>query len=248
MQQLNWFTSLLTALEMLSLAAVVFIMIWRRQWSRWPSLLTVLSLELATDIACMLLMHYQGHYMAYFRTYWISEAFQAVLRIWVIADIIRNFPAIEILPSTVYLFVGVASGTMAAASAVYCYHSHPHVADGQIQNLAVMLDSCVSIAWSTFIAVVLMSIKVINLGWDPYQARMANGFFIRIIVGLVVAELLGVDSHTKRIFANVLAQIASIAVLLYWIDVITKQKPSPGAGVWDDAQASTCKPEALLTP
>lgn len=229
----NWWFSLLTCAELMALAAVVFLMVWKRQLAKWPSLFTALSIELLTDLCCMALMSRPGHYRAYFYTYWPSIALQAVIRLWVIGDVIRAFPGIDILSSRVYLFVGVAGATMASCAAYFCYHTSGAPAHG-LQNMALLLNRCVNIAWATFLVAVLGSIKLFNLGWDRYAATISNGFFMRICAGLIVGELMSINSITMRIFANSLDSACSIAVFSFWICAISREQDCPEAHIQGD--------------
>lgn len=210
-------------------------LILRRRVGKWPFLFTALVVEMATDLACMVLIHH-GTYQAYFYTYWISQGLQSILRLWVIGDIIRSFPGIDIVTSKIYIFVGTAGATMAIASATYCYQTTASPAHSMLRTVLLM-NRCSNIAWASFIIAVLGSIKLFNLGWDAFGAGIANGYFLRVCAGMIVGELIALKSIKMRLFANGIDSIASIAVFIFWAALIIRGKLVSGAHGLNDVPA-----------
>jgi hypothetical protein len=253
----NWLFQFLAYTEMAGLVAVIFAIIWKRQLAAWPSLFAAISLELSTDVSCMILMHLPGHYSAYFFTYWISAAVQSLLRLWMIADIMRSFPGLDFIPAKLYLFFGIAGATMAATSAAYCWHIHSgsipnlptfrHVQDfyspacikilrHAAPDIATLINRCVSIAWASFTIVMLLSIKLLRFGWSETGARIANGVFVRLCFGLVIAEMIAVKDVKIATLANGLDSLVSIGVFCCWAHAIIR---SPGHAPKDIGQTES---------
>lgn len=197
-------------------------LVWRRHIKRWPFLFTALTAELLADVAGMLLIGH-GTYHAYFYTYWTAQGVQSLLRLFVIGDIIRSFPGIDILTPKIYIFVGTAGATMAIASAAYCFHASSSTAHSMLAS-ALLMNRCSNIAWVSFIIAALGSIKLLNLGWDPFGARVANAYFLRVCAGMVVGELIAQRSIKMRLFANGLDSFVSIAAFSFWAALIIREK------------------------
>lgn len=215
----NWWLTLLSYAELAGMICVCGALIWKRQVGRWPSLFAAIILEFTTNVALLAFIHLHTPYRTYFYAYWVSQGVQELLRLWIIADIMRSFPGVEILPAKLYLFIGVAGATMAFASGYYCWHLH-YPLTRTIQETAFLLDRCVAIAWVTFSIVFLSAIKILHLGWSPIGARIANGVFLRLAAGLIIAE--GINQHVKqiRLLANGLDSVFTIAVFFFWVYTI----------------------------
>jgi hypothetical protein len=230
--QSNWWLNLLSPLEIIALAAVLFAILQRRILSRWPSLFTALLLEMTTDFVLGFLIQNGGHYKIYFYGFWITTGIQAILRLWIIGDIVRSFPGIGFLPRSAYLFVGTAGAVMALASAVYCYQGSARL-DQDIVSTTVLLNRCVNIAWLTFAVVMMGSIKRMNLGWSPQGAGMASGIILRICTTAVASELLSRPEKWLRLAADGLQSVCSIAIFVFWVYTIARNPLPHGPDVTD---------------
>jgi hypothetical protein len=219
---------LLAPLEMVGLGCVVASLLLRRQAHRWPALFSALVLELSTDVVLLWLIHHPGHYTPYFYIFWISSGLQAILRIWIIGDIVKSFPSIDFLPYSVYFFVGVAGVVMAAASATYCFQGSSQLPQDLVGSV-VLMNRCVNIAWISFTAVILCSIKFLNLGWSQQGARITTGVVLRLCSIALVSELLTHPSPRLRSAANGFDSICSIAVCFFWVYCISRNPRLPSA-------------------
>lgn len=213
----NWWLNVLSGLEVATLATSVLLIIQKGLVRKWPMLTTTLAIELLRNVALVALLGRHGiWYKYYFFIYWGGLALLCLLRLGVIADIVRAFRGIDFLPWQIYSFVGIAGVTMAIASGVYCYHnSGPVMWKWEIAT-AFLLNQCVCIAWGTFVASMLISFKLFNIAWELGAARVANGFFFRICVSMVTAEMFTSKVRSIRLTANGLDSLAAILVFGFW--------------------------------
>jgi hypothetical protein len=216
----NWLLSALEPIELGSLVVAIIALLWMRLAFKWPFLLAALVSELMVDAILAWFLHRKAPYATYFYVYWLGLiALQALIRLGIITDIVRSFPAIGILPETAYWFVGIAGATMAVASALYCFFGSPHSATAlsmHIKDSAVLFARCVSVAWLTFFVVMLASIKLVNLGWSPIGAGICNGVTARVCYATLYGELMMSKSPRVRLLGNEFESLCTIAVLLFW--------------------------------
>jgi hypothetical protein len=230
----NWWMTALGALEMLSLAVFLSLMVYRGLVGKWPSVVAAFGFELALYSSLYALMLLHVPYRAYFYTYWIGAGVLALFRFWIAADIMKRFPGIDFLPISVNLFIGIAGATMAAASFLYWFQSTPKISE-DARGMAVLLNECVNVALAAFSAVFLISIRLLNIGWNVEGARLATGVFVRVCTNLIVAEMLATHNIAVRKAANALDSICCIAILVFWVHYLTTSWPAPRPH-WDKLQ------------
>lgn len=227
----NWWLTSLACVEVSALAVAVFVMMRRPQLiAKWPSLFTSLATEFVADMLLLTWLSDRSHYKQYFYVYWGSVGLRALLRLWIIADIVQSFPGLDFLPRRLYLFVGTLGATMAAASGWCCFHD-PGKFSAHIKDWAVMLNQCVNMGWAAFAIAVLASIKLLNIGWDKRGMGIATGVFLRVCGNLITGELYATTNHFSfqihghlfemsaksiRLLGNGLDSVFSIALFLFW--------------------------------
>jgi hypothetical protein len=231
MMHSNWWLNILSGLEVATLASAV-ILIWKKGLvAKWPLLFLNLVAELATDVVLLSLIGRPGTYRLYFFIYWGSVAVRSLLRVGIIADIMRSFRGIDFLPWQLYMVVGAGAVTMAAASGVFCWN-HSHKQAAWTIAMAFLLNRCASIAWGGFAVAILLSIKSLNLGWERGAARVANGIFFRVSVSLLtswmyVSNMAPVRfEHNMRLFANGIESLSAAVVFGLWTYMLVVYVPA----------------------
>jgi hypothetical protein len=224
----KWWTILPSAAQTIAVLGAIAAFSYRWKIQKWPALFASTVGELVSySIMTAYLVHPRGHYNAYFYTYWISAFALPMLRLGIIADIIRSFPGIECIPQKLYCIVSLVGLTIGATSAYICYQgAMPSVSHSSaplfLLDMAVLINRAVSIAWCTFGVTVLIAIKGFNCVWSIDGSRIAIGLFFRSVVGLIAAELYGItkaqhiNAGAIHRWASVVESLCIAAVFTFW--------------------------------
>ena len=210
----NWWMTLLEVLELLSPALVLLVIARRNLMAVWPSLTTALSFELISNVVLCTLLHQQHFYRPYFYCFWISSGVQAVLRLWITADIVRAIPGIGFFTRSTYVVIGCIGLVMAVASAAMTWHDP--VTQSRIVGTVLLLNRAVNIAWIAFFVSVLAALKLLHIGWNPVGARITGGLVLRIGASALAAEFYTHPSRPLRLWGNAVESVATIVVLVFW--------------------------------
>ncbi len=213
--QFDWWLSALTLLEVLAPMVALAVLLARRLAPLWPSLTLALAVEVLVDVSLYVLLHVPHQYATYYSLFWIASSIQAILRLWITADIVRAIPGIGFFPRTAYLFVGVLGLVMAVAAAAYTWQDPVSVKDHLVFS-TLLFNRAVNIAWVAFFLTMLALLKLLRIGWNPLGACVTTGVVLRICACAIAAELYTRPSHTIRLFANGLESVITIAVLGFW--------------------------------
>ncbi len=213
--QFDWWLSVLTHLEVVALVAALTILFPRRLAPLWPSLTAALGAEVLVDVSLYVLLHVPHQYATYFYLFWIASGLQAILRLWITADIVRAIPGIGFFPRTAYLFVGVLGFVMAVAAAAYTWKDPVSIKEHLVFSI-LLFNRAVNIAWVAFFLTMLALLKLLRIGWNPLGACVTTGVVLRICASAVAAELYTRPSHAIRLFANTVESIATILILSFW--------------------------------
>jgi hypothetical protein len=211
----NWWLSILSLLEAAAPAVALAILLVRRLAPLWPSLTAALAFEVLVDVSLYVLLHVPHHYATYFYLFWIASGVQAILRLWITADIVRAIPGIGFFPRTAYLFVGVLGVVMAVAAAAYTWQDPVSIKEHVVFSI-LLLNRAVNIAWVAFFLTMLALLKLLRIGWNPLGACVTTGVVLRICASAVAAEMYTRPSHSIRLVANTLESIGTILVLGFW--------------------------------
>jgi hypothetical protein len=211
----NWWFSALTLLEVLAPIVALTVLLRRKLAPLWPSLTAALAVEVLVDISLYVLFRIPHLYGAYFYLFWIASGVQAILRLWITADIVRAIPGIGFFPRTAYLFVGVLGVVMGIGAAVYTWQDPVSLKDHIVFSV-LLFNRAVNIAWVAFFLTMLAMLKLLRIGWNPLGACVTTGVVLRICGSALAAELYTRPSQSIRLFANGMDSIATIAVLSFW--------------------------------
>lgn len=206
----SFFSATLTLGVLLDCTALLFL-ISSRQLRKWPSIGGYLVASLFADAV----MH-TGHptYAVRFYTYWTWYSVAALLRFWILSDILRSFPGAEFIrPHLRYM--SVLTGMTAAAVALWwsIHDPRPHVSPFMAFSLA--FDTAVLIAWGAFVAGALACVYATNIVWDRQAVGIARGVAVKSTLGVLGASLLN-GSHGTRLFGQELLAVASLFNLAFW--------------------------------
>ena len=211
----EWWLSTLTLLEVVAPIVALLVLLTRRLAPLWPSLTAALACEVLVDISLYVLLHVPHQYATYFYLFWIASGIQAVLRLWITADIVRAIPGIGFFPRTAYLFVGVLGLVMAVAAAAYTWQDPVGFKNHLVFSI-LLFNRAVNIAWVAFFLTMLALLKLLRIGWNPLGACVTTGVVLRICASAIAAELYTRPSRPVRTFANALESITTIVILSFW--------------------------------
>ena len=211
----NWWISALTLLEMIAPIVALSVLLLRRLAPLWPSLTAALAVEVLVDVLLFVLLHVPHQYTTYYCVFWIASGIQAILRLWITADIVRAIPGINFFPRTAYLFVGVLGLVMGVGAAAYTWQDPVSIKE-HVTFWMLLFNRAVNIAWVAFFITILAVLKLLRIGWNPLGACVTTGVVLRICASALAAELYTRPSYGVRLFANMVESVATIAVLSFW--------------------------------
>jgi hypothetical protein len=182
---------------------------------RWPSLTVSLAVESSSDLSMLWMLHHPGLYRAYFYTFWISHGVVALIRFWIIGDVVRSFPGLGFVPSRIYFAAAAGSAAVAVTSGILCFAGKPSL-PSEIVRTIVLTDRATNIATAVFLAMMLGLAKLLGLGWDSRAVFVTAGLAVRVCDALTISEVFTTAHHNARAHANLLDLIVTIAVLTFW--------------------------------
>jgi len=202
-----------TVVEVSILATLVL----RRSWGIWRSIGMYCICDLAFDIA---IAFNHSIYKRYFFLYWGALAVNAIMRLWILYDVLDSFPGVAFIRSELRWLVGVI-GTVIAAGSYYVAFHDTRIFAKELQIAALNLDKCVSVLWGAFYLAALVGIVVFHLGWSRRGAYIANGLLLATAANVVVATLFSGNSHSV-LAGRFLLSVVSIVSLGTWLFALSQ--------------------------
>lgn len=202
-----------TVIEVAILATLVL----RRSLGMWRSIAMYCICDIGFDIA---IAYNRSIYQRFFYLYWGTLAVNAIMRLWILYDVLDSFPGVEFIRSELRWLVTVIGTVMAAGSYYVAFH-HTRIFSKELQIAALNLDKCVSILWGAFFLAALVGIVVFHLGWSRRGAYIANGLTLSTATNVVVATLFSGNSQAIFI-GRVLLSVVSIASLAIWLFALSQ--------------------------
>ena len=197
--------------------AILVALILRRSVSTWRSIAVYCICDLAFDIALVMNHSAYGHY---FYLYWASMAANALLRLWILYDVLDSFPGVAFIRGELRWLVAVIGTVMAAGSYYVGFHD-TRIFSKELQIAAFNLDKCVSVLWGAFYLAALVGIVIFHLGWSRRGAYIANGLLLSTAANVIVATLFAGSSRALLI-GRVLLSVASLAALAVWLFALSQ--------------------------
>jgi hypothetical protein len=197
--------------------AILATLVLRRSWSIWRSIAMYCICDLGFDIA---LVSNHSHYGRYFYLYWAAMAANALLRLWILYDVLDSFPGVAFIRSELRWLVAVIGTVMAAGSYYVAFHD-TRIFSKELQIAALNLDKCVSVLWGAFYLAALVGIIIFHLGWSRRGAYVANGLLLSTAANVIVPSLLAGNSRAA-LTGRVLLSIISLASLAIWLFALSQ--------------------------
>jgi len=159
------------------LALLVTLLRFRR-WGTWPSLIAICANQLAADaVLPPLLPHRSAYFFAFYTWSWLT----ALLRLWLMADVVRTFRSARFIGISVPLFFISAGSVLAATAAWVSWHAGSNFTAhrGPLPLVgAVLLDRAVNVAWAAFLVSALVGLRVFRITWGRAAALACNGLLV----------------------------------------------------------------------
>lgn len=193
--------------------ATCAVILFRKLYRQWASILVYCVLAISFDVAIAI---NRPIYKRYFYLYFGWSFLSALLRLWVLADVVGSFPGTGFIGRKIRW--GIAAFAICIAlGAVYLTAQDGANHISPIVRSTFIVDRCVAIAWGAFLAVVLLCIRLMGLGWQRTGALIASALIVKIVAGLVFSYLLSFAPPSGRLIGNYLLSVLSIASLLLWL-------------------------------
>lgn len=211
--------TLLTSAGVLIELVLAAVILWKRQERDWPSILALCVTDLLADAV---LSHVDHGSFTYFYAYYASYFVGALLRLWVLHDVLRSFAG----PSFTQQFLHwvTAAGGAVMAAGCWCMAA---VLSGELPTrlrmAAVYFDRCVSVAWAGFIIAGFLAIAGSRLAWSRSGALIAFGLSLRIASGMAVAGLLLSSSPNHMMLVAYVRASTAVLVLVVWLTAIMQR-------------------------
>jgi hypothetical protein len=202
----HWIWYLAMACELVLACSLVY----NKAYKRWPSLLAYVSSDLA---ASLVLGALRSHPPQYYYAYWSCFAVAAVLRFWLLADVLRSFPGADSVMPTQRKFLTIAGGVTLASCLGFWAFTNESIAI-TMKHIALTIDGTGVLVWGTFLACAVVSIVLFRLRWSKIGSLVALGLVIRTGVWLVFADLRlgGPVSLSTALQLQFLAAISAFAI------------------------------------
>lgn len=197
--------------------AILATLILRRSWGTWRSIGMYCVCDLGFDIA---LVCNHSKYSRYFYLYWGALAVNALIRLWILYDVLDSFPGVKFIRSELRWLVAVIGTVMAVGSYYVAFHD-TRIFSKELQIAALNLDKCVSVLWGAFYLAALVGIVIFHLGWSRRGAYIANGLLLSTAANVVVATLFSGNSRAV-LLGRFLLSVVSIASLATWLFALSQ--------------------------
>lgn len=216
-------SALLWIASFLLTAATLAVLLHQRLARAWPSVVTLLSLDLLLSV---LLYFVRSHYAWYFYLFWGGSALRSMLSLWVMADTLRSIPGagfiqtrarIVILSLTLAMAIG--SGISAWGGQVGWVLELPnHGSEAKLILQAILLyNRAVSFASLTLVVGVLGAVYLIGLGWDYAGATIASALGFQFTEVALRSVLFTESTGWLRLGADYLDGFTHLIVLAVWL-------------------------------
>jgi len=195
---------------------LIVILLRKRRFVHWPSLLVYTVGGVVSDIAGWATF---SHYAEYFYLFWSWTLLAAVLRIWILVDVVRSFPGAGFLGLSVPAMFGSFAASLAAGAAYASYQVTTIFAEDPsmwIVHSALLADRAVAIAWGTFLTATLVSVWVLRLGWSRAGAYVCNGLAISVFGKMIYSFLISLTQRPGRVAGDVIGGLCTIAGTAVW--------------------------------
>lgn len=221
--------------DFLGTAALLVLLLRLRLARQWPSLVVLLSTDLAVW-AGLAVIH--RHYRWYFYTYWIWTAIGSALRLWVLSDCLRSIPGASFIPRNARAALLTIAVTLALAAGLvtlytdgghsFAFHaggghigwvlSLPHdTPAGRVLLQTVLLYNR-AVAFATFglVVAVFGAVMLLGLGWERSGARIASGLGLEMASLALRSAVFTESVWWLRAASDYLNNVLHIAVLAVW--------------------------------
>jgi hypothetical protein len=225
------FIHLLSYLELLSSAFVVWTLIRSESVRKFPSLTALLSVRFVSGVALMTFMGLQGKglekhlaYKLYFYTYWLSYAAEALLALLVIYSIFKLAMAplkgLATLGILVFRWAAAISVAVSIGMAI-----GPHFTSATfLVAVVTQLQQTSSILTLCLLLFVCFAIRPMGLTYQSRIFGVSLGLGLMATVSLINAAWL---SHNSHIFTSLNIASGTVAVITFftWSAYFTLPEP-----------------------
>lgn len=185
----------------------------RKLHRQWPSILTYCVLAVGFDIAIAL---NHGSYRRYFYLYWAWCYVAALIRLWVLADVMSSFPGADFIGPKIRYCIAAFAAAVAIGAVLITVRDSANYASAIVRT-SYILDRCVALAWGMFLVTVLGVIGLIGLGWHRTGALVANALIVKTAGSVIFSYLLSFSGTNGRACGAYSLSLLSIASLLIWL-------------------------------
>jgi hypothetical protein len=201
---------------------LICILLVRKHLSgQWPSLLTYCAASLFLDL---ILFIERANYSSYAHIVWFWIGMAALLRLWVLVDVVRSFRGAGFIGYRIRLAIFAVAFILAAGSWALASLEH----DPKTRELfaaAVFIDRSVAFAWSAFLVTIVAAIRAYGLAWTRTAIRVTWGLGIKIGTATLTSVLVSVATRPVRHAALNASSVISVAAIAIWLNAMWRDRP-----------------------
>lgn len=158
--------------------ALLALLVRRGTWRAWPSLVAIALNQLAADV---LLPATHQHRVVYFWVFYAWSALACLLRLWLLADVLRTFRPARLLGVSVPTLFAAFGAALTLAALWIGWHSGSalSLSNGPLPLVAAaLLDRAVNTAWVAFLIAAVIRLTAFDHGWTRSTVYAASGLVI----------------------------------------------------------------------
>jgi hypothetical protein len=211
-----------------ALEVVIVLVLYARGLSRnWPSLVAYCIGSLIFDATI-----YARHlsYSTWFWAYWIWTFVSALLRIWIMIDVIGSFPGGLVWPVRFQRALALACIVITAGACAMTFLSPISNNYQRMMAAIVIVDRAVATSWAAFLLASLIALWIMRLGWSAIGSMVCLGMMVRVGTALIFS--ISFSLHRLLSLGREISAYGALAALVLWLVAVTRDASCTEATQW----------------
>jgi hypothetical protein len=228
--QLTGVDRLLWALAFFGHCSLMTVLLVRRRATSFPAFTSLIGLNILRTVILYFVLGHATH-LAYFYAYWVFGFTDMAIQLAIVYELAAHvFRPLGVWAKDVRQSFFIILPTSVIIAVALAWFAAP-VTRTLRQNIVVRVDFFASaLMGELFVAMVALSVTI-GLPWRTHVARLAQGFGIYSIFGIIYDAALSqyVSGSTNEIFKQLshIPMVIYLSCLSYWI--VTLALPEPAA-------------------